>query len=212
MPSLPLRLNPLVHAIQTRLGRRVLAAVGGLTALGFATLVLSSQDAAKADATKAVAAESKAARTAGVSVSLVAPVSTPFARAIPATGTVAPAGLGFVQLSGTNDSPAGRTDGSLALGMGFGSAEDGLGVQVTAQVTSLTDSFGDSGYLGLKLSRRLGAAHEAQEPAPFSSSGQDVPACWNACGPFPRASGGRWVGRPGRGQRALRRTATLAMG
>src|SRR5262245_25123858 len=92
MQTLPMRLHPVVRAIQSSLGRRVLAAVVGLTALGFATLVLSSPDSAKvsADATKAVTPESKAAKTAGVTVSLVAPVSTPFARGIPATGTVAP--------------------------------------------------------------------------------------------------------------------------
>lgn len=72
--------------------------------------------------------------------------------------TVAPGGTGFVQLSGTNRSPAGRVDGSMALGFGFGSAERNLGVQVTAQITSLTDAFADSGYLQLKLSRRMGGA------------------------------------------------------
>jgi hypothetical protein len=73
-----------------------------------------------------------------------------------ATGTVAPQGLAFASLSGTTRSPAGNVDGSLALGIGFGSAEESLGVQVTAQITSLTDAFADSGYLSLKLSRRLG--------------------------------------------------------
>jgi RND family efflux transporter MFP subunit len=92
MQTLPLRLQPVVRAIRTTLGRRVFAAVVGLTALGCATLVLSSQDSARrsADATRAVAPENPAARTAGVTVSLIAPVSTPFARGIPATGTVAP--------------------------------------------------------------------------------------------------------------------------
>ena len=74
-----------------------------------------------------------------------------------ATGTVAPRGLAFASLSGTTRSPIDDIDGSLALGIGFGSAEEGLGVQVTAQITSLTDDFADSGYLGLKVSRRLGA-------------------------------------------------------
>jgi hypothetical protein len=74
-----------------------------------------------------------------------------------ASGTVAPNGLAFASLSGTNRSPAGRTDGSLALGFGLGSAEDSVGLQVVAQITSLTDAFGDSGYLQFKLSRRLGA-------------------------------------------------------
>lgn len=73
-----------------------------------------------------------------------------------ATGTVAPRGLAFASLSGATDSPSGNVDGSLALGLGFGSAEESLGVQVTAQITSLTDAFADSGYLSLKISRRLG--------------------------------------------------------
>jgi hypothetical protein len=73
-----------------------------------------------------------------------------------ATGTVAPNGVGFVSLSGTNRSPAGNTDGSLALGFGIGSAEETVGLQVTAQVTSITDDFAGSGYVALKLSRRLG--------------------------------------------------------
>jgi hypothetical protein len=72
-----------------------------------------------------------------------------------ASGTVAPHGLAFLSLSGTNRSPAGETDGSMAIGFGLGSAEDNIGVQVTAQITSLTDEFGDSGYLQFKVSRRL---------------------------------------------------------
>lgn len=71
--------------------------------------------------------------------------------------TVAPAGTAFASLSGTNRSFNGLVDGSLALGMGFGNAEETVGVQVTAQITSLTDDFADSGYIQFKLARRLGS-------------------------------------------------------
>jgi hypothetical protein len=74
--------------------------------------------------------------------------------------TGAPAGMGFVSLSGTTRRNPGSTgaDGSAAFGLGFGNADDGVGVQVSAHITSLTDNFGDSGYLALKLSRRIEGA------------------------------------------------------
>jgi hypothetical protein len=86
------------------------------------------------------------------------------------SATVAPGGMGFVALSWSNkrdfgggnyDPPSGdlgfwdRTDGSIALGFGLGDAETGIGGQVTATITSLTDDFGDSGYLTLKAATRL---------------------------------------------------------
>jgi len=89
MQQLPLRLQPVVHAIHSSLGRRVFAAVVGLTALGFATLVLSSPDSAKSKADATAAAVNTAAKTAGVTVSLITPSGTAFARSLPATGTVA---------------------------------------------------------------------------------------------------------------------------
>ena len=69
----------------------------------------------------------------------------------------APNGVGFVSLSGTTRRNPGSSDldGSAALGFGLGSAETGVGVQLSAHITSLTDAFGDSGYLAVKLSRRL---------------------------------------------------------
>jgi hypothetical protein len=74
------------------------------------------------------------------------------------SATVAPAGVGYVALSGTDDSPMNaRTDGSLELGYGLGSAERAVGLQGKLVITSLTDDFGDSGYLGFKLSRRVAA-------------------------------------------------------
>lgn len=89
MQQLPLRLHPVVHAINSSLGRRVFAAVVGLTALGFATLVLSSPDSSKSKADATAAAAHATSKTAGVTVSLIAPAGTAFARSLPATGTVA---------------------------------------------------------------------------------------------------------------------------
>lgn len=73
------------------------------------------------------------------------------------SATVAPNGTLFASLSGTTrrEGTGDDPDGSLALGAGFGSAEDTLGLQATAEVTSLTDDFADSGYFALKASRRL---------------------------------------------------------
>jgi hypothetical protein len=76
------------------------------------------------------------------------------------SATVAPGGLGFASLSYSTDrlgggGGAGGPDGSAALGFGLGSAEERLGLQVTAHVTSLSDDFGDSGYLELKAARQI---------------------------------------------------------
>jgi len=74
------------------------------------------------------------------------------------SATVAPHGVGFVALSGTTHRQGvGRRDldGSLSFGFGFGDAENAIGFQATAVITSLTRSFGDSGYFALKASRRL---------------------------------------------------------
>ena len=75
------------------------------------------------------------------------------------SATVAPTGLAFAALTGTTkrDGVVDEVDGSLALGFGLGSAEDGVGVQVALFNTSLTDNFGDSGYLQVKFSRRIAA-------------------------------------------------------
>jgi hypothetical protein len=75
------------------------------------------------------------------------------------SATVPPAGIGYVSISGTTRrGGVGRNpDGSAEIGLGFGSAENGVGVQLGAVITSLTRAPGDSGYLTLKLSRRLAA-------------------------------------------------------
>lgn len=74
--------------------------------------------------------------------------------------TGAPDGVGFASLSGTTRRNPGSNgaDGSAAFGLGFGNSDTGVGVQVSAHVTSLTDNLGDSGYLAVKLSRRIQAA------------------------------------------------------
>lgn len=73
------------------------------------------------------------------------------------SATTAPHGTIFFNIAGTNRrvETADDPDGSIALGVGFGSAEETVGLQATAYVTSLTDDFGDSGYGALKISRRI---------------------------------------------------------
>ncbi|WP_226778950.1 hypothetical protein [Oceaniglobus trochenteri] len=73
------------------------------------------------------------------------------------SATVAPSGLAFASLSGTTDrvGPGDDIDGSLALGFGLGNAQTGIGLQFTGQITSLTDSFADSGYFEIKASRQI---------------------------------------------------------
>jgi hypothetical protein len=100
------------------------------------------------------------------------------------SATVAPAGVGYVALSGTRSSPMNaRTDGSLELGLGLGNAETGVGVQGKVVVTSLTDDFGDSGYVGFKLSRRIAAGQvpfyagvEVDNLAAWGESGDNDPS------------------------------------
>lgn len=80
------------------------------------------------------------------------------------SATVAPHGLGFasVGLSSKRQGTIDDWDGSLALGLGLGSAERGLGVQLMANITSLSSDFGDSGYFQVNLSRQVSAG-----PAPL---------------------------------------------
>lgn len=75
------------------------------------------------------------------------------------SGTVAPHGMVFGGLALTNRRVGAvprDEDGSLALGFGLGSAEDGVGVQITASIASLSRNFGDAGSFSLKASRRIG--------------------------------------------------------
>jgi HlyD family secretion protein len=91
MQTIPYTKRLVAQTIQSTMGRRLIAAAVGLAVAGSATLVLSSPDSAqsKADATKAASPASAATKTAGVTVSLIAPAGTAFARSLPATGTVA---------------------------------------------------------------------------------------------------------------------------
>lgn len=73
------------------------------------------------------------------------------------SATVAPHGLIFGALSGTSrrGGTGNKADGSFEFGVGLGSAEDGIGIQLGSVVTSLTQNIGDSGYFTVKLSRRI---------------------------------------------------------
>jgi hypothetical protein len=80
------------------------------------------------------------------------------------SATVAPHGTVFGSLTGTTRrrgiGQGDDVDGSIELGFGLGSAEEAVGLQFSSTITSLTNDFGDSGYLNLKLSRRiLSGAH-----------------------------------------------------
>lgn len=73
------------------------------------------------------------------------------------SATIAPHGTGFVSLQYTNQrpGPAKGSDASLSFGIGLGDAENTIGVQLSAEVTSTTNKPGDSGYFDLRLSRRI---------------------------------------------------------
>lgn len=74
------------------------------------------------------------------------------------SGTVAPGGTVFGSITGTLDRTGGTgMDGSLSFGTAFGDPEEGIGVNVSANITSvhLTD-FGDSGFLAVSMGTRLG--------------------------------------------------------
>lgn len=92
--------------------------------------------------------------------------SGPSARLVTLQGiraaTVAPSGLGFaaLALSSRRSGPGGYiqdADGSSVVGFGLGDANKGVGLQVMANITSLKSSFGDSGHLSIKASRRMTA-------------------------------------------------------
>ena len=76
------------------------------------------------------------------------------------SATVAPAGLAFASLGLTSRRDSlgdffDEADGSIVLGFGLGDASKTVGVQVAASITSLTDSFGDSGSLSIKAARQI---------------------------------------------------------
>ncbi|MGQ0609736.1 MAG: hypothetical protein ACT4N9_01335 [Paracoccaceae bacterium] len=74
------------------------------------------------------------------------------------SGTVAPGGTVFGSISGTLDRVGGSgMDGSLSFGTAFGDPEEGIGVNVSANITSVhLSDFGDSGFLAVSMGTRLG--------------------------------------------------------
>lgn len=74
------------------------------------------------------------------------------------SATVAPHGVVFGIASWTNkrNSFSNSSDASGAIGIGFGSAEKNIGLQITGNITSFSeDDFGDSGFFSIKASRRI---------------------------------------------------------
>ena len=76
------------------------------------------------------------------------------------SATVAPGGVGFASLafSSKRGGPKGfinDTDGSAVVGFGLGDAAQGVGIQISANITSLSDNFGDSGHFSVKFARKL---------------------------------------------------------
>lgn len=75
------------------------------------------------------------------------------------SGTVAPNGTVYGSIGGSTESQYSDydIDGSAELGFGVGDADEGIGAQMSVVLASLTDDFGDAGYLNFKLSRRISA-------------------------------------------------------
>ncbi|WP_163852306.1 hypothetical protein [Pseudooceanicola aestuarii] len=108
----------------------------------------------------AVAALSAAALTAGATAPL-AQAAKPSASVTmfgADTAFILPHGSIFMGATATDPrggvSGAG-TDGDLSFGAGFGNPIDAVGLEVDVNVTSLSDDFGDSGSLTLKVARAL---------------------------------------------------------
>jgi hypothetical protein len=69
-------------------------------------------------------------------------------------------GQGFIGLSGIYDYDGkgmvdgnGRVDGSMSAGVGFGDPVEGIGIELSGNITSLRQTFGDSGQAGVKIHR-----------------------------------------------------------
>lgn len=78
------------------------------------------------------------------------------------SATVAPQGLGFGALAVTSRSQGegdedfvDDPDGSLSFGFGVGDASETVGLQFSANLTSLSEGVGDSGSLSIKASREV---------------------------------------------------------
>ena len=80
------------------------------------------------------------------------------------SATTAPNGLGFVSISGAERTGEGagskKLNGTLAFGVGIGSAETGVSVQPMLTITTV-DDLGEAGHAGLKFSRRI---HSGDNP------------------------------------------------
>jgi hypothetical protein len=71
--------------------------------------------------------------------------------AIP-SATVAPSGLVFTSFS----APTNGDNASAAIGVGFGDATDGIGLQLTSVVSAPANGLDSSGYFSLRGSARIG--------------------------------------------------------
>lgn len=76
------------------------------------------------------------------------------------SGNVASGGTVFGSVTGTLERVGGAgMDGSLSFGTAFGDPEEGIGVNVSANITSVQiDDFGDSGFFSLSMGTRLGVS------------------------------------------------------
>jgi len=89
MQPIPHRLRPVKRAIEASAKRRLLAIAVGVAVVGVTTIVFGRQLVGSDDAaTPKTSAAAKPEAPTGVTVSLVSPLSMPFARSIAATGTV----------------------------------------------------------------------------------------------------------------------------
>ena len=76
------------------------------------------------------------------------------------SATVAPSGLAFASLGLATDRGSltgfpNDGNGTIVLGFGLGNVRDTVGVQVSANFTSLNEGFGNSGTLSFKLARQI---------------------------------------------------------
>jgi len=88
MQPIPHRLRPVKRAIEATAKRRLLAVAAGVAVVGVTTLVFGKQFVGHDVAAPKTSAAVKPEAATGVTVGLVSPLSMPFARSIPATGTV----------------------------------------------------------------------------------------------------------------------------
>jgi len=88
------------------------------------------------------------------------------------SATVAPSGLAFASVAGTTFNTQvqrieDNADLSGVFGFGTGNAEESVGFQFSANITSLFENFGNSGYISFKASHRIA---DFQTPTYFGIS------------------------------------------